>query len=93
LGKVPFCCFHVSLGEKAMASSPGASRRSVTGGLAAALIATPFGTMSRSAWTQARRAGTLTTLITPEPPLLIPGVNNQGPTLIVSSKIFEGLLS
>ncbi len=70
-----------------------ASRRSITKGMAAALIATPFGSMTRQAWAQARKAGTLTTLITPEPPILILGVNNQGPTLIVASKIFEGLLT
>jgi peptide/nickel transport system substrate-binding protein len=73
-----------------MIRSPNVSRRSVTRGLAAALIATPVGMMIRSAWAQARRAGTLTTLITPEPPLLVPGVNNQGAALIVSSKIFGG---
>lgn len=32
-------------------------------------------------------------MITPEPPLLILGVNNQGPTLIDGSKIYEGLLT
>jgi peptide/nickel transport system substrate-binding protein len=76
-----------------MTTSIAASRRTVTKGLAAALIATPFGAMTRSAWAQARRTGTLTSLITPEPPLLVLGVNNQGPTLVVASKIFEGLLT
>ncbi len=37
-----------------------------------------------------KAGGTLTTVITPEPPLLVLGVNNQGPTLIVSSKIYQG---
>jgi peptide/nickel transport system substrate-binding protein len=69
------------------------NRRTVTKGLAAALIATPFGMMTRDAWAQARRTGTLTTLITPEPPIIVPGVNNQGPTLIVGCKVFEGLLT
>jgi peptide/nickel transport system substrate-binding protein len=40
-----------------------------------------------------KAGGTLTTVITPEPPLLVPGVNNQGPTLIVTSKIYQGLIS
>ncbi|WP_239591899.1 ABC transporter substrate-binding protein, partial [Stenotrophomonas maltophilia] len=31
--------------------------------------------------------------ITPEPPIVVPGINNQGPTLIVGGKLFEGLLS
>ncbi len=39
-----------------------------------------------------RRGGTLTTMLTPEPPILQIGVNNQGPTLIAASKIFQGLL-
>lgn len=34
----------------------------------------------------------LNTVILPEPPLLVLGLNNQGPTLIVGSKIYEGLL-
>lgn len=34
----------------------------------------------------------LNTIITPEPPLLILGVNNQGPTLIVGGKIYQGLV-
>lgn len=76
-----------------MTSRIAASRRTVAKSVAAALVATPFGTMTRQAWAQARRAGTLTTMITPEPPILVPGVNNQGPTLIVTGKIFEGLLT
>jgi peptide/nickel transport system substrate-binding protein len=39
-----------------------------------------------------KAGGTLTSLLTPEPPILIPGVNNQGPTLIVASKIYQSLL-
>ncbi|WP_111397136.1 ABC transporter substrate-binding protein [Humitalea rosea] len=39
-----------------------------------------------------RRGGTLTTMLTPEPPILQIGVNNQGPTLIAASKIFQGLV-
>ena len=35
----------------------------------------------------------LNTIITPEPPIAVPGINNQGPTLIVGGKLFEGLLS
>jgi peptide/nickel transport system substrate-binding protein len=39
------------------------------------------------------RGGTLTSLLTPEPPILILGVNGQGPTLIAGSKIYQGLIS
>ena len=40
-----------------------------------------------------RRGGTLTTMLTPEPPVLQIGVNNQGPTLVIASKMFQSLLS
>ncbi len=40
-----------------------------------------------------RRGGTLTTMLTPEPPVLQIGVNNQGPTIVIGSKMFEGLLT
>ena len=39
-----------------------------------------------------KRGGTLNTILTPEPPILILGVNNQGPTLICGSKIYQSLL-
>jgi peptide/nickel transport system substrate-binding protein len=39
-----------------------------------------------------RRGGTLTSLLTPEPPVLVLGVNNQGPTLLAASKIYQGLV-
>jgi peptide/nickel transport system substrate-binding protein len=39
-----------------------------------------------------KKGGVLTSLLTPEPPILVLGVNNQGPTGIVASKIYEGLL-
>ena len=40
-----------------------------------------------------RRGGTLTTMLTPEPGLLQIGVNNQGPTIVIGSKMFQGLLT
>jgi peptide/nickel transport system substrate-binding protein len=36
--------------------------------------------------------GTLNTILTPEPPILVLGVNNQGPTQLAAGKLFEGLL-
>ena len=36
--------------------------------------------------------GTLTSLLTPEPAILIPGVNSQAPALIVQSKMYQSLL-
>ena len=41
---------------------------------------------------QPKRGGTLTTIVNPEPPVLHIGINNQGPTLVVGGKIFQGLL-
>src|SRR5882724_11981109 len=39
-----------------------------------------------------RRGGTLNMILNPEPPVLVLGVNNQGPTLAAASKIYQGLL-
>jgi peptide/nickel transport system substrate-binding protein len=39
-----------------------------------------------------QRGGTLNTILSPEPPVLVLAVNNQGPTIIAASKIFQGLL-
>jgi peptide/nickel transport system substrate-binding protein len=40
-----------------------------------------------------KRGGVLNTILTPEPPVLVLGVNNQGPTQIAASKIYQGLLT
>jgi peptide/nickel transport system substrate-binding protein len=40
-----------------------------------------------------KRGGTLNTILTPEPPVLMLGINNQGPTQIAASKIMQGLLN
>ncbi|MEJ0068595.1 MAG: ABC transporter substrate-binding protein [Pseudomonadota bacterium] len=39
-----------------------------------------------------KRGGTLNTILQPSRPLIVPGLNNQGPTWIISPKIFQGLL-
>jgi peptide/nickel transport system substrate-binding protein len=39
-----------------------------------------------------KKGGTLNTILSPEPPVLVLAVNNQGPTIIAASKIFQGLL-
>lgn len=57
------------------------------GGLAAAM---PETFLCPVALAQGRKV--LNTIITPEPPIAVPGVNNQGPTLIIGGKLFEGLL-
>ncbi|MBN8898126.1 MAG: ABC transporter substrate-binding protein, partial [Rhodospirillales bacterium] len=38
-----------------------------------------------------KRGGTLDTILTPEPPILVLGVNNQAPTQLAGGKIFQGL--
>ena len=40
----------------------------------------------------AKPGGTLTSLLTPEPAILIPGVNSQAPSLLVQSKVYQSLL-
>jgi len=74
----------------------GVSRRGFTAASAAGGILAASGLMRVSdAIAQGiapRRGGTLTSLLTPEPPILQIGVNNQGPTLIAASKMFQGLV-
>ena len=50
----------------------------------------PFGI--RDAMAQAK-AGTLNSIVQPEPPTLILGLNQQGPTQTVAGKIYESLLT
>ncbi|CAH0206502.1 ABC transporter substrate-binding protein [Roseomonas sp. CECT 9278] len=69
----------------------GISRR----GLLAASATAPVLMRASEAMAQGiapRRGGTLQTILSPEPPVLQLGVNNQGPTGIAGSKIFQGLL-
>ena len=75
----------------------GISRRSVlaTGSsLGLALGATGLMTLeqAQAQGVAPKRGGTLTTMVTPEPPILVLGVNNQAPTILVSTKIFQGLV-
>ncbi|MFC3553076.1 ABC transporter substrate-binding protein [Alcaligenes endophyticus] len=44
------------------------------------------------AWSQTQ-GGTLVAVVQPEPPLLMSGINQQGPTLYVAAKIYQGLLT
>ncbi|SDB68384.1 ABC transporter substrate-binding protein [Belnapia rosea] len=65
-------------------------------GLLAATAAAPVLMRVQDALAQGiapRRGGTLTSILTPEPPVLQIGVNNQGPTLVAAGKIFQGLLT
>lgn len=70
----------------------GLSRRALLG---SALAAPALMTLdeARAQGVAPKKGGTLTALLTPEPPILILGVNGQGPTLIAASKIYQGLIS
>src|SRR5260370_33628675 len=48
--------------------------------------------ITASAFAQSR-GGTLNMLLTPEPPILMMGINQQGPTQTVGGKIYQGLLT
>ncbi|MGI4950474.1 MAG: ABC transporter substrate-binding protein [Janthinobacterium lividum] len=78
-----------------MDDSSGVSRRGMMAGSALAGLA-GLGLMTleqaRAQGIAPKKGGTLNALLTPEPPVLIMGVNNQGPTLIAASKIFQGLV-
>lgn len=70
------------------------SRRNLILGAGAAGMV-PGIAASATAQTQApapKKGGVLTTILTPEPPILVLGVNNQGPTSLSASKIYQGLL-
>jgi len=69
------------------------TRRGVLASSAAAIAPSLLKTRARAQAIVPKRGGTLTALIFPEPPLLIPGLNNQAPALIVASKIYQGLLT
>ncbi len=73
-----------------MPSSPPSdlTRRAIVAGGAALMT---LG-QARAQGVTPKRGGVLTSLLTPEPAVLVPGINNQSPTLICSSKIFQGLL-
>ncbi|SDH98026.1 ABC transporter substrate-binding protein [Alloyangia pacifica] len=58
--------------------------------LTAAALAISLGATGAMAQT---KGGTLNTIVQPEPPLLVLGLNQQSPTQYVASKIYEGLLT
>lgn len=72
----------------------GLTRRGVIAGSAAGFTVAGLATLdgARAQGTAPKRGGTLTMPLTPEPPVLVFGVNSQGPTLIAGSKIYQGLL-
>jgi peptide/nickel transport system substrate-binding protein len=73
------------------------ARRGLSAGMVAGLA--PEMLTSRLAYGQTptkpavapKKGGTLNTILTPEPPVLVLGVNNQGPTALAASKLYQGL--
>src|SRR6201746_2068174 len=72
----------------------GMTRRDVLAGAVAAGSAGRLMTLdqARAQGIAPKSGGTLTTFLTPEPPILINAINFQAPTIIVGSKIYQGLL-
>ena len=70
----------------------GLTRRGLLGGAGLAGMGLMTLEEARAQGIAPKRGGVLNTLLTPEPPVLIMGVNNQGPTLLAASKVFQGLL-
>ncbi len=68
------------------------TRRDLLGAVAVAPVLLRAGDASAQGMAP-KRGGILHAMLTPEPPILIPGVNNQNPTLIAAGKIFQGLLA
>ena len=67
-------------------------RRTFTLMATALLGCTALGGMAL-AQDQATRGGTLNMIVQPEPPMLVVGLNTQGPTLYVAGQIYQSLLT
>jgi peptide/nickel transport system substrate-binding protein len=80
----------MTLFPPAHATSPGLTRRGLLAASAPLLMSVAD---ARAQGIAPKRGGTLTSLLTPEPPILVLGVNGQGPTLVVGSKIYQGLIT
>jgi peptide/nickel transport system substrate-binding protein len=74
---------------------PGLTRRNLlkTGAAAAASPVLMTLDQALAQGVTPKRGGTLTSLLTPEPPVVMIGVNAQGPTLVVASKMFQSLFT
>ncbi len=60
--------------------------------LSSCALALSLALPATTAWAQTR-GGTLSMIVQPEPPMLIPALNQQGPTQYITGKIYEGLLT
>src|SRR5258708_27718689 len=80
----------MNLFPPAHATSPGLTRRGLLAASAPLLMSVAD---ARAQGIAPKRGGTLTSLLTPEPPILVLGVNGPAPTLIVGSKIYQWLIT
>lgn len=67
------------------------TRRRVMRSVTAAGMAALLSPVAHAQTPPPKRGGTLTTILTPEPPILVLGVNNQAPTQLAASKIYQSL--
>ena len=75
-----------------MIDGQGLSRRAWMGGIVGGVAGLMTVADAQAQGIAPKRGGTLTATLVPEPPVLVLGVNSQGPTLVAASKIYQGLL-
>lgn len=83
--------------EKNMSNRLAYLRRLTASGAVAAALLAPAALVATAAGPalaqeQVQKGGTLNVIVQPEPPILVLGLNQQGPTQTVAGKIYEGLL-
>lgn len=84
----------MSLSDPSQSSRRDFVRLAAFAGFAPAILAPGLMTVSEALaqGVAPKRGGTLTSLLTPEPPVLIPLVNTQGPTIYATTKMYQGLV-
>jgi ABC-type dipeptide transport system, periplasmic component len=68
-------------------------RQTLTAAALAAALATPAVLAVPGLAVAQERGGTMNIIVQPEPPVLVLGLNQQGPTQTVAGKIYQGLLT
>lgn len=84
-------------GQSLMSNRLTLLRRAAAAGAVAAALLAPFAALTTAptpalAQEEVQTGGTLNVIVQPEPPILVLGLNQQGPTQTVAGKIYEGLL-
>ncbi|UKJ77080.1 ABC transporter substrate-binding protein [Azospirillum brasilense] len=68
-------------------------RQTLTAAALAAALAAPLALTVPGVAVAQERGGTMNIIVQPEPPILVLGLNQQGPTQTVAGKIYQGLLT